>query len=120
LNPNAFGGVQVTQDPTTVSTTPIQPEPTAVLNGQGLSFSNAGVKTIFKDINLFTKPNGLQAKFGMMYYISSNMASGKIAAAAYVSVLFAVVVAIYGIAFTRNLMDIARKNYVVEEGIFAA
>jgi NitT/TauT family transport system permease protein len=65
-------------------------------------------------------PNGLQAKFGMMYYISSNMANGNIAGAAYVSLLFAVVVAIYGIAFTRNLMDIARKKYVVEEGIFAA
>jgi ABC-type anion transport system duplicated permease subunit len=29
------------------------------------------------------------------------------------------VVAIYGIFFTRNLMDIARKRYVVEEGIYA-
>ena len=65
-------------------------------------------------------PNGLQVKFGMMYYISSNMASGHIAAAAYVSLLFAVVVAIYGIVFTRNLMDLARRKYVVEEGIFAA
>jgi NitT/TauT family transport system permease protein len=65
-------------------------------------------------------PNGLQVKFGMMYYISSNMASGAIGAAAYVSLLFAIVVAIYGIAFTRNLMDLARKKYVVEEGIFAA
>jgi len=65
-------------------------------------------------------PNGLQVKFGMMYYISSNMANGQIGAAAYVSLLFAVVVAIYGIAFTRNLMDLARKKYVVEEGIFAA
>jgi NitT/TauT family transport system permease protein len=65
-------------------------------------------------------PNGLQAKFGMMYYISSNMAKGDIGAAAYVSLLFAIVVAIYGIAFTRNLMDLARKKYVVEEGIFAA
>jgi NitT/TauT family transport system permease protein len=65
-------------------------------------------------------PGGLQAKFGMMYYISSSMANGDIAAAAYVSLLFAVVVAIYGIVFTRNLMDIARKKYVVEEGIFAA
>jgi NitT/TauT family transport system permease protein len=65
-------------------------------------------------------PNGLQVKFGMMYYISSNMASGQIAAAAYVSLLFAIVVAIYGIVFTRNLMDLARKKYVVEEGIFAA
>jgi NitT/TauT family transport system permease protein len=65
-------------------------------------------------------PNGLQVKFGMMYYISSNIANGQIAAAAYVSLLFAIVVAIYGIAFTRNLMDLARKKYVVEEGIFAA
>jgi NitT/TauT family transport system permease protein len=65
-------------------------------------------------------PNGLQVKFGMMYYISSNIANGQIAAAAYVSLLFAIVVAIYGIVFTRNLMDLARKKYVVEEGIFAA
>jgi NitT/TauT family transport system permease protein len=65
-------------------------------------------------------PNGLQVKFGMMYYISSNMANGQIAAAAYVSLLFAIVVAIYGIGFTRNLMDLARRKYVVEEGIFAA
>ena len=65
-------------------------------------------------------PDGLQVKFGMMYYISSNMANGEIGAAAYVSLLFAIVVAVYGIAFTRNLMDLARKKYVVEEGIFAA
>ena len=65
-------------------------------------------------------PNGLQVKFGMMYYVSSNMANGQIAAAAYVSLLFAIVVAIYGTVFTRNLLDLARKKYVVEEGIFAA
>jgi len=63
---------------------------------------------------------GLQVPNGMMYYISSNMAAGQIAPAAYVSLLFAIVVAIYGIVFTRNLMDLARKKYVVEEGIFAA
>ena len=65
-------------------------------------------------------PQGLQAPFGMMYYITYNMANGAIAPAAYVSLLFAVVVAIYGVVFTRNLMDLARKKYVVEEGIFAA
>jgi len=37
-----------------------------------------------------------------------------------VSLLFAIVVAIYGVLFTRNLMDLARKKYVIEEGIFAA
>ncbi len=65
-------------------------------------------------------PNGLQVPFGMMYYISANMANGQIAAAAYVSIIFAVIVAIYGVVFTRNLMDLARKKYVVEEGVFAA
>ena len=62
----------------------------------------------------------LNANVGMMKYIGSNMAAGNVAAAAYVSLLFAVVVAIYGILFTRNLMDLARKKYVVEEGVFAA
>ena len=67
-------------------------------------------------------PNGpeLIAKDGMMYYISANIAAGNIGPAAYISLLFAVVVAIYGIVFTRNLMDLARKKYIVEEGIFAA
>jgi len=65
-------------------------------------------------------PQGLQAPFGMMYSITSNMANGALGPAAYVSLLFALVVAVYGIVFTRNLMDLARKKYVVEEGIFAA
>ncbi len=56
----------------------------------------------------------------MMKYISSNMANGDVASAAWVSLPFAIVVAIYGIVFTRNLMDVARKKYVVEEGIYAA
>ncbi|MCL5672338.1 MAG: ABC transporter permease subunit [Thaumarchaeota archaeon] len=65
-------------------------------------------------------PKGLQVPFGMMYYISSNMADGQIAAAAYVSVIFAVIVALEPCPFTRNLMDLARRKYVIEEGIFAA
>jgi NitT/TauT family transport system permease protein len=56
----------------------------------------------------------------MMYYITSNIARGAIGPAVYVSLLFAVVVAIYGIVFARNLMDLARRKYVVEESIFAA
>jgi NitT/TauT family transport system permease protein len=48
------------------------------------------------------------------------MANGQVGNAAWVSLLFAVVVAIYGIVFTRNLMDLARKKYVVEEGVYAA
>ena len=62
----------------------------------------------------------LEVDHGMMKYISINMANGQIASAAWVSFLFAIVVAIYGIVFTRNLMDLARKKYVVEEGVYAA
>jgi hypothetical protein len=48
------------------------------------------------------------------------MSNGDTAAAAYVSLLFAlVVVAIYGIVFIRNPMGLARKKYVVEERGFS-
>jgi NitT/TauT family transport system permease protein len=64
--------------------------------------------------------HSLEVRDGMMKYIGLNMANGNVANAAWVSLLFAIVVAIYGIVFTRNLMDLARKKYVVEEGIYAA
>ncbi len=56
----------------------------------------------------------------MMKYIGSNLAVGNIPAAAWVSCLFAVVVVLYGLLFTRNLMDLARRRFVVEEGVYAA
>lgn len=64
--------------------------------------------------------HNLIARVGMMKYIGENLANGNIGAAAWVSFLFAIVVIIYGLVFTRNLMDLARKKYVVEEGIYAA
>jgi len=64
--------------------------------------------------------HNLVANVGMMKYIGYNLSIGDIGAAAWVSVLFAIVVIIYGLFFTRNLMDLARKKYVVEEGIYAA
>jgi NitT/TauT family transport system permease protein len=64
--------------------------------------------------------HNLIARVGMMKYISYNLQLGRLGAAAYVSPLFAIVVIIYGLLFTRNLMDLARKKYVVEEGIYAA
>jgi NitT/TauT family transport system permease protein len=66
------------------------------------------------------KNHSLVASVGMMKYIGFNLAMGDIGAAAWVSLLFAVVVILYGLFFTRNLMDLARKKYVVEEGIYAA
>ena len=35
-------------------------------------------------------------------------------------ILSAILVIMIGIVFTRNLMDLARKKYVVEEGIYQA
>jgi len=64
--------------------------------------------------------HSLEVRDGMMKYIGLNMANGHVENAAWVSLLFAIVVAIYGIVFTRNLMDLARKKYVVEEGVYAA
>jgi len=69
---------------------------------------------------LISPNHDLIANVGMMKYISLNLANGNVGAAAYVSLLFAVVVIVYGLFFTRNLMDLARKKYVVEEGIYAA
>jgi NitT/TauT family transport system permease protein len=84
------------------------------------AWAGMAIGEYWPDIAPKVAPAGLQAPFGMMYYITYNMANGAIGPAAYVSLLFALVVAIYGIIFTRNLMDLARKKYVVEEGIFAA
>lgn len=63
--------------------------------------------------------HSLEVRDGMMKYIGLNMAKGQVGNAAWVSLLFAIVVAIYGVVFTRNLMDLARKKYVVEEGVYA-
>jgi NitT/TauT family transport system permease protein len=64
--------------------------------------------------------HSLVASVGMMKFIGFNLARDDIGAAAWVSLIFAVVVFIYGIVFTRRLMDLARKRYVVEEGVYAA
>lgn len=53
MRSKAIGDVQVAQDPAPAPTTPTPTATTTVLQGQGLSFSYE-VKTIFKDINLFT------------------------------------------------------------------
>lgn len=62
----------------------------------------------------------LQVHTGMMKVISAGLANGDVGIAAWTSLLFAIVVGVYSIVFTRNLMDLARKKYVIEEGIYAA
>lgn len=62
----------------------------------------------------------LQVHTGMMKVISAGLANDNMGIAAWTSLLFAIVVGVYSIVFTRNLMDLARKKYVIEEGIYAA
>lgn len=64
--------------------------------------------------------HSLQVQVGMMKIITYNTSNGNIGLAAWTSLLFAIVVIIFGIVFTRNLMDLARRKYVVEEGIYQA
>ncbi|HML03913.1 MAG TPA: hypothetical protein VK487_11160 [Candidatus Bathyarchaeia archaeon] len=56
----------------------------------------------------------------MMKFIGFNLARGDIGVATWISLIFAIVVFIYGLVFTRRLMDVARKRYVVEERVYAA
>jgi NitT/TauT family transport system permease protein len=57
---------------------------------------------------------------GLMKIITSNTASGNIGVAAWTSLLFAIAVIIFGLVFTKKLLDLASKKYVVEDGIYQA
>ncbi|MGC8992305.1 MAG: ABC transporter permease subunit [Thermoplasmata archaeon] len=61
----------------------------------------------------------LEVQNGLMKFIDVNTLNGNIAYAAWASFILAVVVAIYSIFFTKKMMDLAKKKYVAEEGIFA-
>ncbi len=62
----------------------------------------------------------LQVHQGLMKTIDVATSTGNIALAAWGSFLFAIIVAIYSILFTRKMMDLAKKKYVAEEGIYSA
>ncbi len=62
----------------------------------------------------------LEVKIGLMKYISQATNSGNIEAAAWASFIFSIIIIIYSIFFTKSLMDLARKKYIAEEGIYAA
>ncbi|MGC8568989.1 MAG: ABC transporter permease subunit [Nitrososphaeria archaeon] len=62
----------------------------------------------------------LEAKYGLMKLLDIWTYSGNIGLAAWSSLVFAIIVVVFSITFTTKLMDLARKRYVVEEGIFAA
>ena len=62
----------------------------------------------------------LQVSNGLMRFIDINTRSGNLGAAAWASFVFGIVVVVFSIFFTRRMMDLARKRYVAEEGVFAA
>ncbi|MEM0120920.1 MAG: ABC transporter permease subunit [Thermoprotei archaeon] len=62
----------------------------------------------------------LTVRHGLMKLLDVSTATGNLGLAAWASLLFGFVVAAYSILFTRRMLDLARKRYVVEEGIYAA
>ncbi|MCG3108287.1 hypothetical protein L3N51_00568 [Metallosphaera sp. J1] len=62
----------------------------------------------------------LQVHQGLMKELALADSQGNLALVGWLSILFAIVVVIYSLFFTRKLMDLARQKYVAEEGIYAA
>jgi len=57
---------------------------------------------------------------GLMKTIDVAVNEGNLALASWVSLFFGIIVIIYSVLFTRKLMDLARKKYIAEEGIYLA
>lgn len=62
----------------------------------------------------------LSVHHGLMAFLDLQTSQGNIAYSAWGSFIFGIVVVIFSIFFTRRLLDLARKRYVMEEGIYAA
>ncbi|MEM3947532.1 MAG: ABC transporter permease subunit [Metallosphaera sp.] len=62
----------------------------------------------------------LQVHEGLMKELALADSQGNLALIGWLSILFAIVVVIYSILFTRKLLDLSREKYVAEEGIYAA
>nr|WP_232018763.1 ABC transporter permease subunit [Sulfodiicoccus acidiphilus] len=62
----------------------------------------------------------LTVHHGLMAFLDQQTTHGNLSASAWASLVFGLVVVTFSILFTRRMMDLARKKYVMEEGIFAA
>ncbi len=62
----------------------------------------------------------LEVHQGLMKELALADSQGNLALVGWLSILFAIIVVIYSLFFTRKLMDLARQKYVAEEGIYAA
>ncbi len=64
--------------------------------------------------------HSLSVHTGLMKTIDIATASGDITLAAWGSLIFGIIVAVYSVLFTRRMMDLAQKKYVAEEGVYSA
>ncbi|MGC9191733.1 MAG: ABC transporter permease subunit [Conexivisphaera sp.] len=62
----------------------------------------------------------LSVKVGLMKLLDVYVAQGNLYEAAWASLIFGAVVAVYSLLFTERLMNLSRSRYIVEEGIYAA
>ncbi|BDC18045.1 ABC transporter permease subunit [Acidianus sp. HS-5] len=62
----------------------------------------------------------LEVKTGLMKALALADNQGNLPLVGWLSLIFAIVVVIYSVLFTRKMMDLARNKYVAEEGIYAA
>jgi NitT/TauT family transport system permease protein len=62
----------------------------------------------------------LIAKAGLMKLLDIYTYEGNIGLAAWSSLVFAIIVVLFSIFFTTKMMNLARKKYVIEEGVYAA
>jgi ABC-type anion transport system, duplicated permease component len=62
----------------------------------------------------------LEVRTGLMKALAVADNQGNLALVGWLSLIFAIIVVIYSVLFTRKMMDLARKKYVAEEGIYAA
>ncbi|MCQ4366396.1 MAG: ABC transporter permease subunit [Sulfolobales archaeon] len=60
----------------------------------------------------------LQVSHGLMLYFALWDEQGAVNLLAWGSFVFGVIVAIYSVLFTRKLMDLARKKYIIEESLY--
>ena len=62
----------------------------------------------------------LEVTHGVLKIMDVATYEGNIALASYASLLFGVVVVVFALAFTRHLLEVSRRKYVIEEAIYAA
>ena len=62
----------------------------------------------------------LTVSVGLMKLLDIYVSQGYIHRAAWASLIFGAIVAVYSLLFTERLMNLSRSKYVVEEGIYAA